>query len=62
MAKEKSKDQKLKKLYNQLRRHEDQPVHRTVLREDEDENLIEINVLTRRGRIENKIQTLENTK
>lgn len=61
----KSKERKLKKLYIQLGKYHQQPITRTGTVSDGmggriyDDNL---QILTRRGRIENKIQTLEHTK
>lgn len=56
MAKEKDKTKKLKRLYNQLNRFKDQPISR---RSREYPNLT---ILTSRGKIEQRILTLEKTK
>ena len=55
MAKEKSKDKKLKSLYKQLSKVQNQPSER-------DSKKYGWPILTLRGRLESRILTLENTK
>ena len=57
MAKEKSKDNKLKRLYRQLHRFSDQKFSKTVLTKDFEEK----EVITSYSRIEQRIMTLENS-
>ena len=56
MAREKDKAKKLKRLYNQWDRFIDQPSSR------QSKKYPNLTVLTSRGRIEKRIQTLEKTK
>ncbi len=56
MAKEKDKKKKLKRLYDQLGRFNDQPFSR------ESKRYSNLMILTQKGKIEQRIQTLENTK
>jgi len=56
MAKPKSKEKKVKRLYNQLARHADQPSMPNTYKPRKE------NPLNRRSRIEVQITTLENTK
>jgi hypothetical protein len=58
MAKEKSVDKKLKRLYIQLNAHSDRPIDR-FKRAPGGRPLDKI-ILTRQGRIEHAIQTIEN--
>ena len=66
MAKEKSKEVKLKRLYNQLKRVIQQPTHRsntvTVSTGPNSTSTYTSTVMTLRGKLEQRIQTLENSK
>ena len=56
MAKEKTKESRIKRLYKRLNAHSDQPVLR-LKRDDSCKSIV-----TNQGRIMQAIQTLENTK
>lgn len=60
MAKEKSKEKKLKRLYNQLNKLQDQPEFRPAKKDGK--TIPGKFVMTRNGRIQQKILTLQNTK
>lgn len=61
MAKEKSPDKQLKRLHKQLKKHVLQPSERNATRDGKIRRDLPI-VLTRRGRIENKIKSFKNSK